>query len=138
MSLTRLDTIKAIVRDMPLVELSGFVHTFGISMEIAELVEASKGPAMETTADGNFFLTPQAPQWFVRVYTVQKKLQQIKAIRLITGYGLKETKDFVDGIAGVTGTRLPMGFATYEEAQKAANIIGAEVNDYNSATVEEG
>jgi large subunit ribosomal protein L7/L12 len=91
MSLTKEDIINAIAEMsvMDVVELvSAMEEKFGVSAAVAAVAVAGAGAAeVEEKTEFDIVLTS----------TGEKKVNVIKVVRAITGLGLKEAKDLVDG-----------------------------------------
>jgi len=98
MSITQEDVIKYI-ENMTVLELSEFVKVledkFGVQAAMPMMAAApgaAAGPtaeAVEEKTEFNVVLTG---------YEAEKKIQVIKVVRAITGLGLKEAKDLVEGV----------------------------------------
>ncbi|WP_188149811.1 50S ribosomal protein L7/L12 [Teredinibacter waterburyi] len=119
MSLTKEDIINAIaemsVTDV--VELiSAMEEKFGVSAAAAVAVAAGDaGAAAEEKTDFDVVLTSVG----------EKKVNVIKAVRAITGLGLKEAKELVDGAPSTIKEGAPKADA--EEAKKQLEEAGASV-----------
>ncbi len=121
MSLTKEDIINAIA-EMSLkdvVELiSAMEEKFGVSAAAAVAVAGpASGPAAAAEEKTEFDVVLTAAG--------EKKVNVIKAVREITGLGLKEAKDLVDGAP--KPVKEGMSKADAEEAQKKLEEAGATV-----------
>jgi len=89
------DELLDAFKEMTLLELSDFVKQFEETFEVtaaAPVAVAAAGPAAAAEA-------PEEQDEFdvVLESAGEKKIQVIKVVREITGLGLKEAKDLVDG-----------------------------------------
>ncbi|HOW54630.1 MAG TPA: 50S ribosomal protein L7/L12 [Syntrophorhabdaceae bacterium] len=99
MSITREDVIQYI-ENMTVLELSELVKAledkFGVQaampMMAAAPGAAAAGPAAEAVEEKTEFNV------ILTGYEADKKIQVIKVVRAITGLGLKEAKDLVEGV----------------------------------------
>lgn len=99
MSITREDVIQYI-ENMTVLELSELVKAledkFGVQaampMMAAAPGAAAAGPAAEAVEEKTEFNV------VLTGYEADKKIQVIKVVRAITGLGLKEAKDLVEGV----------------------------------------
>lgn len=98
MSITQEDVIKYI-ENMTVLELSEFVKVledkFGVQAAMPMMAAASgaaAGPAAEAVEEKTEFNV------VLTGYEAEKKIQVIKVVRAITGLGLKEAKDLVEGV----------------------------------------
>ncbi|HRH78022.1 MAG TPA: 50S ribosomal protein L7/L12 [Cellvibrionaceae bacterium] len=119
MSLTKEDIINAIaemsVKDV--VELiSAMEEKFGVSAAAAVAVAA--GPAAAAVEEQTEFTV-------ILASAGDKKVNVIKAVRELTGLGLKEAKDLVDGAPKPVKEAIPKADA--EEAKKKLEEAGATV-----------
>ncbi|MBI5815623.1 MAG: 50S ribosomal protein L7/L12 [Nitrospinae bacterium] len=91
------DDVKEFIRNMPVHELLGFVkeleEEWGVSAAAPAAVAVAAGGAAGGAA------AEAAPTEVNVVLTAagDKKIQVIKVVRELTGLGLKEAKDLVDG-----------------------------------------
>jgi len=122
MALSKEDILNAIAEMsvMDVVELvSAMEEKFGVSAAAAVAVAgpaaAADAPAAEEQTEFDVVLTA----------TGDKKVNVIKAVRSITGLGLKEAKAVVDGAPGVVKEALSKADA--EAAQKELEEAGATV-----------
>jgi large subunit ribosomal protein L7/L12 len=119
MSLTKEDIINAIaemsVKDV--VELiSAMEEKFGVTAAVAAVaVAAAGGEAAEEKTEFDIVLTAAG----------EKKVNVIKAVRGLTGLGLKEAKDLVDGAPSTI--KEAVSKAEAEAAKKELEEAGASV-----------
>ena len=122
MALSKDDILDAIseMSVMDVVELvSAMEEKFGVSGQAAVAVAAGRaaggdgGAAAEEKTEFDIVLTAAG----------DKKVNAIKAVRGITGLGLKEAKDLVDGAPSTLKEGVPKEEA--EEAKKALEEAGA-------------
>jgi len=93
------------ISSMTVLELSDFVkeleEKFGVTA--AAPVAISAAPAAEAEEEG-----PEKTEFDVILLEIgDKKIQVIKAVRAITGLGLKEAKAVVDGVPGAVKEGVP-------------------------------
>lgn len=119
MALSKDDILDAIAEMsvMEVVELvSAMEEKFGVSAQAAVAVAAAPaadGAAAEEQTDFDVVLTGIG----------EKKVNVIKAVRAITGLGLKEAKELVDGAPSTIKEAAPKAEA--EEAKKQLEEAGA-------------
>ena len=119
MALTKEDIINAIsemsVKDV--VELiSAMEEKFGVTAAVAAVaVAAGPAAAAEEQTEFNIVLTSAG----------DKKVNVIKAVRELTGLGLKEAKDLVDGAPSTV--KEGVSKAEAEDAKKKLEEAGAAV-----------
>lgn len=119
MALSKDDILNAIAEMsvMEVVELvSAMEEKFGVSAQAAVAVAAAPaadGAAAEEQTDFDVVLTGIG----------EKKVNVIKAVRAITGLGLKEAKELVDGAPSTIKEAAPKAEA--EEAKKQLEEAGA-------------
>ena len=122
MSLSKDDILNAIAEMsvMDVVELvSAMEEKFGVSAQAAVAVAA--GPA----AGGEAAAEEKTDFDVVLAAVGEKKVNVIKAVRAITGLGLKEAKELVDGAPSTIKEAASKDDA--EEAKKALEEAGATV-----------
>jgi large subunit ribosomal protein L7/L12 len=121
MALSNEDILNAIAEMsvMDVVELvSAMEEKFGVSAQAAVAVAA--GPA----AGGGEAAAEEKTDFDVVLTAIgEKKVNVIKAVRAITGLGLKEAKEMVDGAPSTIKEAAPKADA--EEAKKALEEAGA-------------
>ncbi len=119
MALTNEDIINAVseMSVMQVVELiSAMEEKFGVSAAAAVAAGPAAGPAAaEEQTEFNVILAE----------TGEKKVNVIKAVRELTGLGLKEAKALVDGAPGTIKEGVSKDEA--EAAKKALEEAGAKV-----------
>ena len=85
-------------KEMTLLELSEFIKQFE---ETFDVTAAAAAPVMMAAGPGGGGVTPAAEEKtefdVVLSGAGDKKIQVIKVVRELTGLGLKEAKDLVDG-----------------------------------------
>ncbi len=122
MALSKEDVLEAIA-EMSVMDVVGLVEAmeekFGVSAAAAVAVAApaAGGEAAAAEEKDDFDI--------VLVSTGEKKVNVIKAVRSITGLGLKEAKDLVDGAPATVKEAAPKAEA--EEAKKQLEEAGATV-----------
>ena len=123
MSLSNEEILNAIAEKsvMDIVELiSAMEEKFGVSAQAAVAVAAA--PAAGT--DGSEQQAEEKTEFDVVLSAVgEKKVNVIKAVRAITGLGLKEAKDMVDGAPSTIKEAAPKAEA--EEFKKQLEEAGA-------------
>jgi len=122
MALSREDILNAIAEMsvMDVVELvSAMEEKFGVSAQAAVAVAAGPAAAAADTAE-------EKTEFDVVLSAVgEKKVNVIKAVRAITGLGLKEAKDMVDGAPSTV--KEGANKADAEAAKKKLEEAGAKV-----------
>ena len=122
MALSREDILNAIAEMsvMDVVELvSAMEEKFGVSAQAAVAVAAGPAAAAADTAE-------EKTEFVVVLSAVgEKKVNVIKAVRAITGLGLKEAKDMVDGAPSTV--KEGANKADAEAAKKELEEAGATV-----------
>jgi large subunit ribosomal protein L7/L12 len=125
----KVDTLTTAIEELSVMELSELVKAledkFGVSA--AAVTAASPAPAQAAAA-------AEAPAEEKTEFTVvltsfgEKKIQVIKEVRAITGLGLKEAKDLVDGVPKPVKEGIPKDQA--DEIKSKLETAGAivEVN----------
>ncbi len=123
MALSKDDVLEAIseMSVMEIVELiSAMEEKFGVSAAAAVAVAGPAG------GDGGGEAAVEKEDFDVVLVSIgQKKVNVIKAVRAITGLGLKEAKDRVDGAPSTIKEAAPKAEA--EEAKKQLEEAGATV-----------
>jgi len=123
MSLSNEEILNAIAEKsvMDIVELiSAMEEKFGVSAQAAVAVAAA--PAAGT--DGGEQQAEEKTEFDVVLSAIgEKKVNVIKAVRAITGLGLKEAKDMVDGAPSTIKEAAPKAEA--EEFKKQLEEAGA-------------
>ena len=123
MSLSNEEILNAIAEKsvMDIVELiSAMEEKFGVSAQAAVAVAAAPAAG----ADGGEQQAEEKTEFDVVLSAVgEKKVNVIKAVRAITGLGLKEAKDMVDGAPSTIKEAAPKAEA--EELKKQLEEAGA-------------
>lgn len=122
MALSKEEVLEAIA-EMSVMDVVGLVEAmeekFGVSaaaaVAVAAPAAAGEVAAAEEKDDFDIVLTSAG----------EKKVNVIKAVRAITGLGLKEAKDLVDGAPATVKEAAPKAEA--EEAKKQLEEAGATV-----------
>ena len=120
MAISKEDILGAVEKMsvMELVELIKAVEEkFGVSAAAQVAVAAAAGPAAAAEEKTEFTLVLKA--------SGDKKVNVIKAVREITGLGLKEAKDMVDGAPSTV--KEGMNKADADKAKKSLEEAGATV-----------
>lgn len=120
MAISKEDILSAIEKMsvMELVELIKAVEEkFGVSAAAQVAVAAAAGPAAAAEEKTEFAVVLKAAG--------DKKVNVIKAVREITGLGLKEAKDMVDGAPSTVKEGISKADA--EKAKKSLEEAGATV-----------
>ena len=121
MALSKDDILNAIAEMsvMDVVELvSAMEEKFGVSAAAAVAVAAAPAAAAEAAEEQTEFD-------IVLAETGDKKVNVIKVVRAITGLGLKEAKDLVDGAPSTL--KEAVSKADAEDAKKQLEEAGAKV-----------
>jgi large subunit ribosomal protein L7/L12 len=121
--MSKVNDVLEIVKGMTVLELNelvkAFEEEFGVSaaapVAIAAGPVAAAGPAVEEKTEFDVILTSGGAQ----------KIQVIKVVREVTGLGLKEAKDLVDGAPKPVKEGMPKKDA--EELKKKLEDAGASV-----------
>jgi large subunit ribosomal protein L7/L12 len=119
------DDLLAQFEEMTLIELSEFVKAFEEKFDVTAAAAvavagpAQGGPAAETVEEQDEFDV-------VLTAAGDKKIQVIKVVRELTGLGLKEAKDLVDGAPKTVKTGISKDDA--EKLKKELQEAGATVN----------
>ncbi len=117
------EQVVEFIENMTVLEMSEFVkeleEKFGVSaaapVAVAAAPAAGEGAAAEEQTEFDVILSSYG----------EKKINVIKAVRAITGLGLKEAKDLVDGAPGVVKEGASKDEA--EEVKKQLEEAGASV-----------
>jgi len=123
MSVTK-DQVKEFLGAMTVVELSALIK----ELEEAWGVSAAAPVAVAAAAAPSEAAAPAAEKTDFKVILTafgEQKIQVIKVIRAITGLGLKEAKDLVEGVPGTVKEAAPKEEA--EEIKKKLEEVGAKV-----------
>jgi len=123
MAVTKED-VKEFVRKMPVHELLGFVKELEEEWGVS-----AAAPAAAAAAPAAGAAAPAAPTEVSVILTGagDKKIQVIKVVREITGLGLKEAKDLVDGAPKPVKEKISPEDAQKMKAQLEANGATVEI-----------
>jgi large subunit ribosomal protein L7/L12 len=123
-----IEELIAAIENMSVLELSQLVKAleekFGVSAA-APIMMANAGAAAAATATAAAEEVEQTEFDVVLNAAGDKKIQVIKEVRAITGLGLKEAKDLVDGAPGKVKEKVSAAEA--EEIKKKLEEAGATV-----------
>ena len=121
MDVTR-DQVKEFIKQSSVMEIAALVkeleQELGVSAAAPVAVAAAAGPAaaaVEEKTEFNVILTEAG----------EKKIQVIKVVRELTGLGLKEAKDLVDGAPKPIKEAIPKAEA--ETIKKKVEEVGGKV-----------
>lgn len=125
MTLSKDDILKALA-EMSVMELVELVHAieekFGVTAAAPAAVAVAGAPAAD--AAGEAAAADEKTEYDLELTAAgDKKVGVIKAVRAITGLGLKESKEIVDKAPSVVKETMPKGEA--EEARKQLEEAGA-------------
>lgn len=119
MSAVTKEQVISFIENMSVIELSGLVKEletkFGVSAAAQVMAGAGAGPAAEAKTEFNVILTAAG----------DKKIDVIKEVRAITGLGLKEAKDLVEGAPKTIKEGIAKAEA--DEIKKKLEAAGAKV-----------
>jgi large subunit ribosomal protein L7/L12 len=96
MSATNVEVMDAIAK-MTVLELSDLIKQMEEKFGVSAAAVAVAGPAAGAAAGGTAAAADQTEFTVVLKSAGDNKVNTIKAVRTITGLGLKEAKDLVDG-----------------------------------------
>jgi large subunit ribosomal protein L7/L12 len=121
--ITKDDVIK-FIENMPVLELSNLIKELEEKFGVSAASVAMAAPAGQAATQAE---SAQEKTEFdvVLLGAGEKKIQVIKEVRAITGLGLKEAKDFVDGAPKVVKEGVPKNEA--EDVLKKLQEVGAAV-----------
>ena len=118
MSAVTKEQVVSFIENMSVIELSGLVKEletkFGV-YAAATVSAGAAGPAAEAKTEFNVMLVAMG----------DKKIDVIKEVRAITGLGLKEAKDLVEGAPKVVKEGIPKAEA--DEIKRKLEAAGAKV-----------
>ena len=118
------DQVKDFLKNMSLMEAAALVKELETELGVsaaAPVAVAAAGPATDAAAPA-----PEKDEFTVMLTgSGEKKIQVIKVVRELTGLGLKEAKDLVDGAP--KAVKEGVGKAEAEEVQKKLVEAGATV-----------
>ncbi|ASL44287.1 50S ribosomal protein L7/L12 [Burkholderia sp. AD24] len=119
MAIAKEDILEA-VSSMSVLELNELVKAFEEKFGVSAAAVAVAGPAGATAA-----VAEEQTEFTVNLTEVgANKVSVIKAVRELTGLGLKEAKDLVDGAPKPVKEAVPKAAA--EEAKKKLEEAGAK------------
>jgi large subunit ribosomal protein L7/L12 len=122
MSLSREEVLDAIA-DMSVMDVVQLVEAMEEKFGVSAAAAVAAAPA---AAGGEAAPAEEKDDFDIVLASVgEKKVNVIKAVRGITGLGLKEAKELVDGAPSTLKEAAPKGEA--EEAKKALEEAGATV-----------
>ncbi|MBB5404003.1 large subunit ribosomal protein L7/L12 [Paraburkholderia sp. Clong3] len=122
MAIAKEDILEA-VGSMSVLELNELVKAFEEKFGVSAAAVAVAGPA--GAAGGAAAAEEQTEFTVILAETGANKVSVIKAVRELTGLGLKEAKDLVDGAPKPVKEAVPKAAA--EEAKKKLEEAGAKV-----------
>ncbi|ADG16954.1 50S ribosomal protein L7/L12 [Paraburkholderia atlantica] len=122
MAIAKEDILEA-VGSMSVLELNELVKAFEEKFGVSAAAVAVAGPA--GVAGGAAAAEEQTEFTVILAETGANKVSVIKAVRELTGLGLKEAKDLVDGAPKPVKEAVPKAAA--EEAKKKLEEAGAKV-----------
>ncbi len=121
--MSKINEILEAVKELSVLELSelvkAFEEEFGVSASAPVAVAAAGPVAVEAAAE------EKSEYDVVLTSAGEKKINVIKVVREITGLGLKEAKDLVDGAPGTVKEGISKEEA--EEIQKKLEEAGAAI-----------
>lgn len=116
------EQVVAFLENMTVLEMSEFVkeleEKFGVSAAAPVAVAAAAGPAAEVVEEKDEFDV-------ILTSCGEKKINVIKVVRALTGLGLKEAKDLVDGAPNPV--KEAVSKAEAEDVKKQLEEAGASV-----------
>ncbi len=115
-------------KEMTLIELSEFVKEFEDTFDVtaAAPVAAAAAPAAGGAAAGGEAAAEQDEFDVILEAAGDKKIQVIKEVRTLTGLGLKEAKDLVEGAPKAVVEKANK--ETADKAKEALEAAGASVS----------
>ena len=121
----KIGQVVSLVESMTVLEVSELVKTleekFGVSAAMPAMVAGPAAGAAEAGAQAE----EQTEFDVVLAATGEKKIQVIKVVRALTGLGLKEAKDLVDGAPKAVKEKVTKQEA--EEVKAKLEEVGAKV-----------
>ncbi len=124
MSVTK-DQVKEFLGAMSVVELAGLIKELEEAWGVSAAAPVAAVAAVAAPAEA---AAPAAEKTDFKVILTSfgdQKIQVIKVIRAITGLGLKEAKDLVEGVPGTIKEAAPKEEA--EDIKKKLEEVGAKV-----------
>ena len=122
MAITKEDILEA-VGNMTVLELNDLVKAFEEKFGVSAAAMAVAGPAVG--AGGAAAVEEQTEFTVILQAIGEKKVEVIKVVRAVTGLGLKEAKDLVDGAPKPVKEAIPKADA--ESIKKQLEDAGAKV-----------
>jgi len=123
MALSKEDVLEAIA-EMSVMDVVQLVEAMEEKFGVSAAAAVAAAPAAAAAGDAPAG-EEQTEFYIVLTAAGEKKVNVIKAVRGITGLGLKEAKELVDGAPSTLKEAAPKGEA--EEAKKALEEAGATV-----------
>ncbi len=94
----KVETIVEMIEGLTALELSGLAKALGDKFDVAPMAAMPAGAVMAGGAAGGAPEEEEQTEFDVILGAFgEKKLQVIKVVRAVTGLGLKEAKDLVEG-----------------------------------------
>ena len=125
MALSREEVLEAIA-DMSVMDVVQLVEAMEEKFGVSAAAAVAAAPAAAAAGGGDVAPVEEKDEFdIVLAATGDKKVNVIKAVRGITGLGLKEAKEMVDGAPSTIKEAAPKAEA--EEAKKALEEAGASV-----------
>ena len=125
MALSREEVLEAIA-DMSVMDVVQLVEAMEEKFGVSAAAAVAAAPAAAAGGGGDVAPVEEKDEFdIVLAATGDKKVNVIKAVRGITGLGLKEAKEMVDGAPSTIKEAAPKAEA--EEAKKALEEAGASV-----------
>jgi len=123
----KIEEILEAIENMTVLQLSELVKALEEKFGVSAQAMVAAAPANNTAAPAAAPAEEEQTEFDVVLKSVgDKKIQVIKVVRAITGLGLKEAKDLVDGAPGVVKEKV-----SKEEAEKIVKEL-----EESGATVE--
>ncbi|NIQ40189.1 MAG: 50S ribosomal protein L7/L12 [Proteobacteria bacterium] len=101
------EDVKSFIKNMTVIELAEFVKELEEEFGVSAMAPVAMGPA---AAPGGAEAAPQEEKSEFEVVLTSygdKKIQVIKVVRELTGLGLKEAKDLVEGVPKTVKEGIP-------------------------------
>ncbi len=110
----KVEAIVEMIEGLTALELSGLAKALGDKFDVAPMAAMPAGAVMAGAAGGAAPAEEEKTEFDVVLSSFgEKKLQVIKVVRAVTGLGLKEAKDLVEGAPNAVKEGV-----TKEEAQE--------------------
>jgi large subunit ribosomal protein L7/L12 len=120
-----IDQIVEAVEKMTILEVNDLVSKIEEKFGVSAAIPVAAGPAAGAAAAAPAVEEQTEFTVTLKAYAADKKIQVIKEIRAVTGLGLKEAKDLVEGCPNVVVRDVPKAEA--EKVKKQLEAAGAEV-----------